>query len=210
MKASTIAVFALLIAQAGSPALALGDWQIDSRHAVAQFSIRHMMVANVRGTFTGITGSANFDGKKVKGLAVDATIDAKTVNTGEEKRDEHLRGAEFFDVAKYPSITFKSKKAVESGKGSFKLKGDLTMHGITREVELSVEGPTAVVKDPWGNERVGATATTKVNRKDFGIEYNKLLEAGGAVIGDDVNITLDIELVKAKPTATESAGKKSG
>ncbi len=210
MKAQILAATVALIAAAPLvPALADDAWNIDSKHAVAEFSVKHMMVSNVRGTLTGIKGTANWDGKNIKKLKVDAEIDVRTINTNEQQRDEHLRSAEFFDANKYPVISFRSKKSVAVKGGKFKLIGDLTMHGVTREVQLDVDGPTPAVKDPWGNERVGATATTKVNRKDFGIEYNKLLEAGGAVIGDEVSITLDIELLRSRPSSP-STGSKSG
>jgi polyisoprenoid-binding protein YceI len=136
------------------------------------------------------------DDKDISNLNVELTIDAASVNTGHAKRDEHLRAADFFDVAKYPTITFVSKKVMKDGPDRLKVTGDLTMHGVTREVTVNVEGPTQEVKDPWGNFRRGATGTSKINRKDFGLTWNKSLETGGVVVGEDVDIFVEIELIK--------------
>ncbi len=181
-----------------APSAAADTWVFDASHSGAYFSVRHMMVTNVRGSFGKIEGSVEFDGKNVAGIAVRATIDASTIDTREPKRDEHLRSADFFDVANHPTIEFRSKKATAAGEGKFKLVGDLTMRGVTKEVTLDVEGPTAAVQDPWGNTKIGATATTTINRKDFGILWNKTLDAGGVVVGDEVQVTLDLQLVKKK------------
>ena len=151
---------------------AITTWNIDPAHSSAHFSVRHMMISNVRGEFTKVTGKAQFDPQNPsKGFSVEATIDVNTINTREADRDQHLKGPDFFDVEKYPSITFKSTGA-EHGARDLKLRGDLTIHGITREVTLDVEGPTPPTKDPWGNTRIGASATTKINRKDFGLTWN--------------------------------------
>lgn len=190
------------------PALAADQWEIDSRHSQASFSIRHMMVSNVRGTISSIKGSANYDGKNVKELNVNAEMDVNSINTADADRDKHLKGPDFFDVAKYPTITFKSDKVVQDANGKFKLVGDLTMHGVTKKVELAVDGPTSIIKDPHGKERVGASATTRVNRQDFGIKYNSALDGGGLALGNDVDITLDIEMTKQK-AASEPTTKKS-
>jgi polyisoprenoid-binding protein YceI len=136
------------------------------------------------------------DDKDISNLNVELTIDAASINTGHAKRDEHLRAADFFDVAKYPTITFVSKKATKDGPDRLKVTGDLTMHGVTREVTVHVEGPTQEVKDPWGNFRRGATGTAKINRKDFGLTWNRALETGGVVVGEDVDIFVEIELIK--------------
>lgn len=192
-----------------SPSLAQAlDWQIDPAHSNAQFSVRHMMISNVRGEFGSVTGSANFDGKDATRAKVQAVIDAKSINTREPKRDDHLRSADFFDVAKYPTITFASRKIEQSADGKIKMTGDLTIHGVTKEVVLDVDGPTQAIKDPYGNERVGASATTKVNRKDFGLMWNGLLESGGVVVGDEVAITIDVELKrKASSASTPKSAK---
>lgn len=173
-------------------------WVIDSSHSGAYFSVKHMMVTNVRGHFSDMKGSVEFDGTDISGIQVQATLDASTIDTRDAKRDEHLRSPDFFDVANHPTIEFKSKKATPKGNGKFTLVGDLTMRGVTKEVTLEVEGPTPAVQDPWGNTKVGATATTTLNRQEFGIKWNKTLDAGGLVVGDEVQVTLEMELAKKK------------
>ena len=169
-------------------------WQIDPNHSSAQFAVRHMVVSTVRGTFNKISGSAQFDPAKPAASSIEASIDVASVDTRVEMRDNDLRSPNFFDVQKYPTITFKSKKVEPAGAGKLKIAGDLTIHGVTREVVLDVDGPTSPINDGRG-QRVGASATTKVNRRDFGLLYNRMVEAG-AVVGDEVTITLDIEIVK--------------
>ena len=171
-------------------------WEIDPVHASAQFSVRHLMVANVRGEFTKVAGVVNLDDQDVTQSTVEATIDAKSLNTREPKRDAHLKSAVFFDVEKFPTISFKSKQILKTAAGNLKVVGDLTMKGTTREVVLDVEGPSAEIKDSYGNLRRGASATTKINRKEFGLTYNTLLETGGALVGDEAVLTIDVELVK--------------
>jgi polyisoprenoid-binding protein YceI len=171
-------------------------WKIDPAHTAAQFAVKHMMISTVRGEFKGVTGTVVWDDQDVTKSSVDVTIDAKTVNTGEEKRDQDLRSANFFDVDKYPTMTFKSKKVESAGAGKLKVTGDLTMHGVTKEVVLDVEGPSAAVKDPWGNTRSAASASTKLNRQDFGVKWNANLDGGGVVVSDTVTITIDLEMVK--------------
>jgi polyisoprenoid-binding protein YceI len=171
-------------------------WQIDPDHSSLQFKVRHLMVSNVKGDFTKATGVVTIDDKDINNLKVELTIDAASVNTDHAKRDEHLRGQDFFDVAKYPTITFVSKKVIKAGPDRLNVVGDLTIHGVTREVTVDVEGPTSEVKDPWGNFRRGATATTKINRKDFGLTWNRVLETGGVVVGEEVNIYVEVELVR--------------
>jgi polyisoprenoid-binding protein YceI len=179
------------------PALShAATYQIDPDHSSFQFKVRHLMVSNVKGDFTKMKGVVTMDDKDITNLNVELTIDAASVNTGHAKRDEHLRAADFFDVAKYPTITFVSKKVMKDGPDRLKVTGDLTMHGVTREVTVNVEGPTQEVKDPWGNFRRGATGTTKINRKDFGLTWNRALEAGGVVVGEDIDIFVEIELIK--------------
>ncbi len=170
-------------------------WNIDPAHSNAQFSVRHMMISNVRGEFTKVSGKAQFDQHNSSGgFSVEAVIDVNTINTREPDRDKHLKSPDFFDAEKYPTITFKSTGAENSPDG-LKLTGDLTIHGVTREVTLDVEGPTPPTKDPWGNTRIGASATTKINRKDFGLTWNQALETGGILVGEEVKITIDVELV---------------
>jgi len=171
-------------------------WEIDAAHSSVQFSVRHMMVTNVRGEFGKIAGKVYAEGMDLTKVRVEATIDATTINTRNEGRDKHLKSADFFDVEKYPAIEFASKRVEEIENGRFRLIGDLTMHGVTREVTLEVDGPTQPVKDQRGGTRIGASATAKINRKDFNILWNRTLDGGGVVVGDEVSITIDIALVK--------------
>jgi polyisoprenoid-binding protein YceI len=172
------------------------DWQIDPAHTAAGFSVKHLMISTVRGQFKGVTGTVAWDDQDITKSKVDVTIDATTIDTSEPKRDEDLRSEKFFDTAKYPTVTFKSKKIERLSSGKLKIVGDLTIHGVIKEVVLDVEGPTGPIKDPWGNTRVAAYATTKVNRQDFGVKWNASIDGGGVVVGDDVNITIDLEMVK--------------
>lgn len=179
------------------PAVAApSQWAIDSHHSSAQFAVKHLMISTVRGQFHGITGTITWDDKDITKSTVDVSIDTNTVDTQEPNRDKDLKSDNFFDVAKYPAMTFKSKKIEQAGAGKLKVMGDLTMHGVTKEVTLDVEGPTAPIKDPWGNTRVALNATATVNRQDFGVKWNKTLDGGGVMVGDNVNITIDAELVK--------------
>ena len=197
---SRIAVTAGLAAVLSLPAgAATSEWKIDPQHSSAQFSVRHMAISTVRGAFSKVTGTILLDDSDITKSTVDVTIDASTVDTREPDRDKDLRSDKFFDVAHYPSITFKSKKVQQVATGKLKVTGDLTIHGTTKEVVLDVEGPTAPVKDPWGNVRAAVTATTKVNRQDFGVKWNATLDNGGVVVGDDVNITIDVEMIKQAP-----------
>ncbi len=205
MKLSFKPVVAALVLASPSMAFA-AEYVIDSAHSAAQFSVKHMMVSNVRGAFSKVTGTANIDEKDMTKSTVEAVIDATTVNTNEPKRDEHLRSADFFDTAKYPTITFKSTKVEKAGE-NFKVTGNLTMHGVTKPVVLDVEGFTTEAKDPWGNTKRGGTATTKINRKDFGLGWNSVLETGGVAVGEEVAITLDLELNKKKDAAAAPAAK---
>ena len=169
-------------------------WKLDPAHSHAQFTVRHMMISNVKGEFTRVEGQVVFDKSNPQNLSAEATIDVSTINTREPDRDNHLKSPDFFDVAKYPRITFKSNRAL-AGKNGPELIGDLTIHGVTREITLEVDGPTPPMKDPWGNIRIGASATAKINRKDFGLAWNQALEAGGVLVGDEVRITIDVELL---------------
>ena len=169
-------------------------WQIDTAHSKAQFSVRHMMVTTVRGQFGKLTGTVNYDSAKPAASSVQAEVDTSTVDTQQAKRDAHLRSADFFDVEKFPAIKFLSTK-IESAGGRFRMTGDLTIHGVTKPVVFDIEGPNGPVKDGRG-ERLGATATAKISRKDFGMTWNRVLEAGGVTVSDDVTITVDVELTK--------------
>jgi polyisoprenoid-binding protein YceI len=172
------------------------QWAIDSAHASAQFAVKHLMISTVRGQFHGVTGTVNWDDKDITKSTVDVSIDMNTVDTQEPNRDKDLKSENFFDVAKYPTMTFKSKRIEQAGAGKLKVTGDLTIHGVTKEVTLDVEGPTAPIKDPWGKTRVALNATASVNRQDFGVKWNKNMDGGGVVVSDNVNITIDAELVK--------------
>jgi polyisoprenoid-binding protein YceI len=191
---------AIFLSALAFPSLAAAQpvtWTIDPGHSAAQFSVRHMVVSNVRGEFDGPSGTVTFDPKDLAGtLRVDASIDAKSINTRNPDRDKDLRSALFFDVEKFPRITFKSKRAEAAGPNHVKVVGDLTMHGVTKEVTLDVQGPTQEIKDIWGGVRVGATATTTVDRREYGLLYNRVLEAGGAVVGNEVSITIDLEVTR--------------
>ncbi|HBA87589.1 MAG TPA: protein yceI precursor [Geobacter sp.] len=175
------------------------NYDIDPDHSSVGFKVRHMMVSNVTGSFEKHSGVVEINDKEIAKSKVSVTIDAASVNTNMAKRDAHLKSADFFDVAKYPTITFVSRKVAKSGKGKLKVTGDLTLHGVTRQVVLDVEGPTRESKDPWGNLRSGVVASTKINRKDFGLVYNAALETGGVAVGEEVAINLEIEMIKAKP-----------
>ena len=170
---------------------------IDPPHSTAQFTVRHLGISNVTGNFTKLTGSVVLNEKDITQSQVSASIDVNSVDTRVEKRDQDLRSPNFFDVEKYPTIEFKSKRIVSSG-GKLQVIGDLTIHGTTREVTLDVDGPTPEINDPWGNLRRGISATTAINRKDFNLLYNKLLGTGEAEVGDKVMIQIDAELVKLK------------
>jgi polyisoprenoid-binding protein YceI len=170
-------------------------YQIDSAHSSAQFTVRHMMISNVRGEFTKLSGSIAYDPADPANSSVEATIEAASINTRDPQRDAHLKSADFFDVERFPALTFRATEiGVRDGEG--KVKGDLTIHGVTREAVLHVEGPTPEAKDPWGNLRIGATATAKINRKDFGLTWNAALEAGGVLVGEEVKITIDLEAIR--------------
>jgi polyisoprenoid-binding protein YceI len=193
-RIAVVAITAFVLAlPAAVPA---GTWELDSSHTGVQFKVRHLMVSYVRGDFEKISGKIVYDEQDVSKSSADITIDAASINTRVAKRDKHLRSADFLDVAKHPSITFKSKKVEKAGDGKLKMTGDLTIRGATREVVLEVEGPTPPIKDPQGKTRVGGVASTRINRNDFGLTWNKALEAGGVVVGEEVEITIDIEILK--------------
>ena len=181
---------------------ATSTWQIDPNHSSAQFAVRHLGLSTVRGAFTKVNGGVEFDSSDVSKSSVNVTIDAASVDTRVENRDKDLRSDHFFEVEKYPTITFKSTKVEQVAPGQLKVTGDLTIHGTTKSVVLDVEGPTAPVKDPWGNQRAAVSATTKINRQDFGVKWNATMDNGGLVVGNDVTITIDVEMIqKAAPKA---------
>jgi polyisoprenoid-binding protein YceI len=170
-------------------------WNIDPAHTVAEFKVRHMMISNVKGHFSKVSGGLSLDESNVANSSVQASIEAASIETRDDQRDAHLKSADFFDVEKYPLISFKSDKIKQNGELS--VEGDLTIHGVTRRVTFDIEGPTPPTKDPWGNTRIAISGSTKINRKDFGLTWNAALETGGILVGDEVTINLDVELVKA-------------
>ena len=180
-----------------APGLAFAaQYDIDPSHSQAQFTVRHMMVTNVRGEFGKLQGALTLDEKDLKASKVEATIDTASINTREPKRDEHLKSPDFFDVAKHPQMTFKSTQFKKAGKDKYKVTGDLTIRGVTKQVVLDVEIPATEAKDPWGNIKRGAVATTEINRKDYGLNWNQALETGGVMVGDTVKVQLDLQLTK--------------
>jgi polyisoprenoid-binding protein YceI len=181
-----VTAFALSAAAAAQA----GTWQIDPMHSTAQFSVRHLGISTVRGAFTKVSGSAKYDPADPAKTSLDASIEAASVDTRVEMRDNDLRSPNFLDAQKYPTITFHSKQVKASGAGKLQIIGDLTIHGVTKEVVLDVDGPSAAVKDPWGNQRIGASATTKINRMDFGVK------GAAGLVGDEISITIDAELIQ--------------
>jgi polyisoprenoid-binding protein YceI len=193
----------LLMAAALPCAAQVSTWQIDPAHSAAQFSVRHMMISTVRGEFQKLSGTVQIDDKDITKSSVEVIIDATTVDTRVAQRDADLKSPNFLDVANFPTITFKSKSVSKAGDGGLKVTGDLTIHGVTKEVVLDVEGPTPVVK-MGNNLRRGASATTKINRKDFGITWSRTLDGGGMVVSEEVNITLDVEFTqRAQPAPAQ-------
>ncbi len=181
----------------GTNAARTTNWTIDGSHTNATFSVRHLMISNVRGEFQKVSGTVTYDPAKPEASTVKAEIDVASISTREAQRDTHLRSADFFDAENFPKITFEST-AFRRGDKHLELVGNLTIRGTTREVVLAIEGPTAEQTDPWGNVRVGASATTKIKRSDFQMTWNTVLEAGGVVVGDEISIALDVELIKQK------------
>jgi polyisoprenoid-binding protein YceI len=173
------------------------SYKIDPAHSSAHFVVRHMMITNVRGGFTSVQGTVVYDPEYHNASSIDVIIDVSSLNTSDPGRDTHLKSADFLDVEKYPTITFKSKTITKEGDGELRVKGDLTIHGVTKEVTLHVEGPTEEQKDPWGNTRIGASGATKIKRSEFGLAWNAVLETGGFLLGDDLKIELDTSLIKA-------------
>jgi len=192
---------ALLVVAISLPVSAsAASWEIDPVHSNVGFAVRHMVVSTVRGEFGKISGTVVYDEKDAAKSSVDVSIDVSSITTRNEQRDGHLKGPDFFDVQKFPTMTFKSTKVEKLGKGKLKVQGDLTLHGATKSVVLEVTGPTAEVKGPMGKFIMGASAEGKLNRKDFGVSFNKVLEGGGLMVGDEVSITIDLELDKKDAT----------
>jgi polyisoprenoid-binding protein YceI len=171
-------------------------WNLDPAHSVAEFKVKHMMISNVKGSFSGMTGVLTEHATDATLSSVEASIPVATITTGDAQRDGHLKSAEFFDAETFPAMSFKSTAVTRKGDGEYSVTGDLTLHGITRPVTFAVEGPSAPGKDPWGNTRIGLAATTKINRKDFGLSWNSALETGGVLVGEEVTINLEVQFIK--------------
>lgn len=196
-RRGTVLLASMIVAAAGmAPAVSAATWEIDPVHSTAQFRVKHMMISNVTGDFGKVTGVITYDPADLGKSTVEATIDATTIDTRNPDRDNHLKSSDFFDAEKFPTITFKSKKFEKAGEGKLKVTGDLTMHGVTKEVVLDVDGPLPEIKDPRGNAKSGATATTKLNRQEFGVSWSKTMDGGGLVVGDDVYVTIELEIKK--------------
>ena len=199
MRFQQALAYSILAVSVALPASAFAEtWKVDTAHASAQFSVKHMMVSNARGEFSNITGALELNTKDLSKSAVNIEIDVSSIDTGNEKRDAHLKSADFFDVGKHPKMTFTSTKVKAAGKGKLKVTGNLTMRGVSKPVTLHVEGPTSEVTTPWGSTVRGVHATAVIDRKEWGLTWNKNLDAGGVVVGNEVKITLDIELIKEK------------
>ncbi len=176
-------------------------YKIDPAHSSAQFVVRHMMITNVRGGFSGVAGTIEYDPDNANNSRIQATIDASKINTLDSQRDAHLKSPDFLDVEQYPTITFKSKNIVAADHDEWKVTGDLTIHGVTKEVVLNVEGPTPEGKDPFGNTRIGASGSTKIKRSDFGLKWNASIETGGLLVGDDLKLELEISAIRSDSAA---------
>ncbi|MCG0239783.1 MAG: YceI family protein [Firmicutes bacterium] len=175
--------------------MALSRWTIDPAHTVVEFAVRHMMISTVKGTFSGIQGTILADPEDLTSASCEVTVDVNSINTREPQRDEHLRSPDFFDAANYPTITFRSRSITRTGEQEYLLVGDLTIRGVTREVQLRLTY-AGQARDPWGNERIGFSVEGKINRKDFGLTWNAVLETGGVLVGDEVRINIEAEAVK--------------
>lgn len=172
-------------------------WNLDPAHSAAEFKVKHMMITNVKGQFTDISGTITIDESDITKSRVEAAVDAVSINTRNPDRDAHLRSADFFDVDRFPKLTFTSTAVRRTGRDELEVEGDFTIHGVTRKVTFTVEGPSAPAKDPWGDTRLGLTATAKINRKEFGLTWNSALETGGVLVGEEITVTIDIQAVKA-------------
>jgi polyisoprenoid-binding protein YceI len=174
---------------------AVTPWKLDPAHSLAEFKIKHMMISHVKGRFDGLSGTLSLDETDHTRSSVEASIDVSTIKTGDEQRDGHLKSAEFFDAEKFPAITFKSSHIDRKGRADYDVTGDLTMHGVTKAVTFAVEDLSQPSKDPWGNQRIGLSATARINRKDFGLSWNSALEAGGLLVGEDATISLEVQFI---------------
>jgi polyisoprenoid-binding protein YceI len=179
-----------------APTSGLTQWEIDPAHSGVHFGVRHMMVSNVRGEFTRLSGTVQIDERDPSRSAVHAIIDAASISTRDDKRDEHLRSADFLDAANHPTIQFQSTRTSRGANGSLTIAGNLTIRGVTREVVLDVEDGGGELQDPWGNVKRGASATTRINRRDFGLRWNVALETGGILVGDELKVEIEVELLK--------------
>jgi polyisoprenoid-binding protein YceI len=180
-----------------TPQISTATWNIDPAHSVAEFKVKHMMISNVKGQFAKVTGVLTLDESDLTKSRVQALIEAASIETRDAQRDAHLKSADFFHVEQFPTLSFNSTRISLVRDGELGVEGDLTIRGVTRKVLFSVEGPTPPAKDPWGHTRVAVSATTKINRTDFGLTWNAALEAGGILVGNEVTITLDVQFVKA-------------
>jgi polyisoprenoid-binding protein YceI len=187
--------FLVIVLLATGPALA-STWEIDPAHTSVQFSVRHLMISNVRGEFPKVAGTVRADDQDPTKSVIEATVDAASIDTREAKRDEHLRSADFLDVEHYPKMTFRSKRITRKGDRHYEVVGDLTLHGVTKEVTLDVDGPTPPMTDPRGSVRAGAEAKTRIDRRDFGITWSKALDGGGVMVGNDLDVTIDVEAIR--------------
>ena len=176
---------------------AITTWKLDPAHSHAEFKVKHMMISNVKGSFNGLSGTLTEHATDKTLSTIEASIDINSISTGDAQRDAHLKSADFFDAAQFGTMTFRSSKVQPNGDGGYNVTGDLTIHGQTRQQVFVVDGPSAPGKDPWGNTRIGLSATTKINRKDYGLSWNAALETGGILVGDDVNITIEAQFIKA-------------
>ena len=171
-------------------------WNLDPAHSAAEFKVKHMMISNVKGKFSGLSGVLKLDETDYTHSVVEASVPVASISTGDDKRDGHLKSADFFDAEKFPTMTFKSTNIDSTGGADYEVTGDLTIHGVTKSVILKVEDVSEPSKDPWGNHRIGLSGSTKINRKDFGLTYNSALETGGVLVGEEVTITLDLQFIK--------------
>jgi polyisoprenoid-binding protein YceI len=176
---------------------AITTWNVDPAHSVVEFKVKHMMISNVKGQFTGVTGTLSLHEADLTQSSVEAAIEIASIHTRDEGRDAHLKGADFFDAEQFPTMQLKSTHIALKSNGELVVMGDLTIKGVTLPVAFAVEGPTAAAKDPWGGTRIGVLATTKINRKEFGLTWNAALEAGGLMVGEEISITLELQFVKA-------------
>jgi polyisoprenoid-binding protein YceI len=171
-------------------------WNLDPAHSAAEFKVKHMMISNVKGSFTGLSGVLKLDETDYTHSTVEATIPAASLTTGDPQRDGHVKSADFFDVENFPTLSFKSTNIDSTGGGDYDVTGELTIHGVTKSVTLKVEDVSEPAKDPWGNQRIGLTGSTKINRKEFGLTWNSALETGGVLVGEEVTISLDVQFIR--------------